>query len=393
MGLEPFVQTEIRSSIMGIPIHISEQVLAYVLRRPAHGSYVGGIQNTKDSPWNKVVNQTIFNSTVKGVFADLDGEKRMLLRIQNANLLPKAGSSDQPSLEHKIFLHFFIKREYANVPKYMFKHLVHQLWESQLNNRCWVPYGRLLSEIFHQGGILKALSSLNVFTDVQLGTETGKIINGTNLRYMKLIGKDDYTKLSTDMQESDAVSALMKDFPPICKQDALEVQMHFIWEYFERTNVKISQKQRQREMYGGVLPVAKSRKTKRKALIKEDYLEEAPRKASKKSKRGKAESTSQVASEGSKKRKAQDDKEEEEHSLRPRRIKAVKPTVRVSPMVEVTPKMEQEAKKVAEKELAIQKQLAEQYRREKDEKLKAAGFAEINPLSPRKQLSCYKKLC
>ncbi|KEH25737.1 hypothetical protein MTR_6g033905 [Medicago truncatula] len=332
--IEEDEKTELRSSIMGIPIHISEQVLAYVLRRPAHGSFEGGIQNAKDSHWN-----------------------------ENANLLPKGGSSDQPSLEHKIFLHFFIKREYANVPKYMFKHLVNQTRESQLNNRCWVPYGRLLSEIFHQGGILKALSSVNAFTDAQLGTETGKIINGTTLRHMKLIGKDDYTKLSTDMQESDAKSALMEDFPPICKQDALEVQMHFIRDHFERTNVKISLREVPEEMYGGPLPVAKSRKTKRKALTKEDYLEEASKKSSKKSKRRKVESVSQTTSEG---------------------LKKAKPTVIVSPMVEVTSEMEQEANELAEKELASQKQLAEQYRRERDEKLKAAGLLEINPLSAKK---------
>ncbi|RHN55714.1 hypothetical protein MtrunA17_Chr5g0420971 [Medicago truncatula] len=159
----------------------------------------------------------------------------------------------------RIALHLFIRREYANVPKYMFKHMTQQL--SQVNNRCWVPYGRLLFEIFHQGGILQALSNVNAFTDIQLGIETGKIFNGGTLRHMKVIGKDDYKRLSTDMQESDAVSALMKDFQPICKQDALEVQMHFIKEHFALTGTKKSLREVPEEMYGGALPIAKSRKT------------------------------------------------------------------------------------------------------------------------------------
>ncbi|RHN74163.1 hypothetical protein MtrunA17_Chr2g0307161 [Medicago truncatula] len=219
-------------------------------------------------------------------------EKRMLLKIQNANLLPKGGGNDQPSLEHKIFLHLFITREYANVPKYIFKHMIQQLRESQEKNRCWIPYGRLLSEIFHKGGILKALSNVNFFTDAQLGLETGRIINGGTLRHMSLIGKDDYKKLRTDMQESDAVSALMKDFPPICNQDALEVKMHFIKEHFETTRTKISVRDVPEEMYGGALPVAKSRKTKRKEISKEAYLEEGSEQVFKKAKKDKKKKSS-----------------------------------------------------------------------------------------------------
>ncbi|RHN60231.1 hypothetical protein MtrunA17_Chr4g0023381 [Medicago truncatula] len=134
---------------MGISVHISERVIAFILRRPAHGTYKGGIKNVKHSPWNEIVNQSIFNNNVKGVYPDLGMEKRMMLKIQNENLLPKGGGNDQPSLGHKIFLHLFITREYANVPKYIFKHMIQQLRESQEKNICWIPYGRLLSEIFH----------------------------------------------------------------------------------------------------------------------------------------------------------------------------------------------------------------------------------------------------
>jgi len=54
------------------------------------------------------------------------------------------------------------------------------LWalkESQDSNRRWIPYGRLLSEIFHQGGILKAIKLSKIITDSQLGTMTGKVMN------------------------------------------------------------------------------------------------------------------------------------------------------------------------------------------------------------------------
>jgi len=76
------------------------------------------------------------------------------------------------------------------------------LWalkQSQNSNRSWIPYGRLLSEIFHQGGIPKALKLLKVINDDQLGTVTGKIINAGTLRNMNLIMMEEFTKLKTDL--------------------------------------------------------------------------------------------------------------------------------------------------------------------------------------------------
>jgi len=152
MGLEPFTVTEIRLSIMGISVFISEEQVAWVIRRAFEGRYVSGLDNNKTSPWNETVNKTMFNSTKKGKYCDLNMEHKLLLKIQNENLLPKGGGGDQPSLDHRVFLHFFMSKEKANVPKYIFRHMIKTLKECQTIKRCWVPYGRLLSEIFHQGG-------------------------------------------------------------------------------------------------------------------------------------------------------------------------------------------------------------------------------------------------
>jgi len=146
MGLDPFSCTEIRSSIMGIPVFILEWAIAHVLRRDASGKYSRlEIPNPKSSPWNDIVNMSLFNSKTPEKYVDLSIEKKLLLKIQNENLLPKGGGSDQPSLGHRVFLHHFINQEKVNVPKYIFKHLIKELRESQLKNMCWVPYGRLIS--------------------------------------------------------------------------------------------------------------------------------------------------------------------------------------------------------------------------------------------------------
>jgi len=110
MGLEPFTCTKIRSSLMGVLVYVSEEINAYVLEVEASGKYSGiEISNPKTSPWNEIVNKTLFNSTKPGKYSDLSMEKKMLLKIQYENLIPKGGGSDQPSLAHKVFLHHIIQ--------------------------------------------------------------------------------------------------------------------------------------------------------------------------------------------------------------------------------------------------------------------------------------------
>jgi hypothetical protein len=96
MGLELHTCMEIRSSVLGIPIFIAEWQIAYVLRLDASGKYSGiDIPNDKNSPWNEIVNQTIYNSSIPGKYVDLSIAKKLLLKIQNENLLPKGGGGDQ----------------------------------------------------------------------------------------------------------------------------------------------------------------------------------------------------------------------------------------------------------------------------------------------------------
>ncbi|RHN51733.1 hypothetical protein MtrunA17_Chr6g0472141 [Medicago truncatula] len=63
--------------------------------------------------------------------------------------------------------------------------------------------------------------------------------------------------------------------------------MNFIREHFAITGTKIRLEDVPETMYGGALPVAKSRKTKRKALTKEEYLDDAPKQPAKKARRAK----------------------------------------------------------------------------------------------------------
>ena len=158
------------------------------------------------------------------------------------------------------------------MPKYIFRHMIKILRESQTIKRSWIPYGRLISKILHQGGILSALSETKIFTNKELDTVTCKIINGSTLRHMKLIRKEDFKKLEIDLKESNVVSNLMEDFPPICMQDPLDVRVNFILKHYETTRETIKIEDVPETMYGGALSVTSKRKRK---LTKEEYLSEA----------------------------------------------------------------------------------------------------------------------
>lgn len=116
---------------------------------------------------------------------------------------------------------------------------------------------------------------------------------------MNLIEKEAHTKLSTNLKESDALSNLIEDFPPIFKQDPLDVQINFIKIHFAETNQKIRLEDIPDTIYGGALPVAKSKKTKRKALTKDEYLSDASEEPQKKkAKKAKGASKSEVPGSG-----------------------------------------------------------------------------------------------
>ena len=97
-----------------------------------------------------------------------------------------------------------------------------------------------------------------------LDTVTGKIINGSTLANMRLIKQEAISKLETDLKESRVSSNLMEGFPPICKQDPLDVQLFYIHDHLQSTGEEIQLEDIPEEMYGGIVKVAKSRKTKRK---------------------------------------------------------------------------------------------------------------------------------
>jgi len=146
MGLESFRQTEIRSSVMGIPITITKEVIAKACRVTSTGRYI----------WNANRNHPLLDS-YKGVvlkgnsstkLVDIDGQHRMLLKFMTECFFQKGGGSDQPNIDHKLVLYFLTAFNKINLPKYLMHHLCWAINEGIRGKRKQIPCGRLLSEIF-----------------------------------------------------------------------------------------------------------------------------------------------------------------------------------------------------------------------------------------------------
>jgi hypothetical protein len=135
MGLEPFTEDEIRSSICGIPVRITQWQIEAVLGLKASGIDLSSA--AEEHIWKEIANMAIYNSKKEGKYAELGMETKLLLKIQNENLLP-CGGCEKPNLAQKVFRQHFIKKEKVNVPKYMFKYLIECLKKSQLSDKPWV---------------------------------------------------------------------------------------------------------------------------------------------------------------------------------------------------------------------------------------------------------------
>jgi len=217
----------------------------------------------KTSSWSETTRNLLHKDTHTLVYKNMSPELKILQEIIQETILPKGGGTDQLSLDHKVFLYHLVKLEKVNMPKYIFNHMLWALKESQQIRRRFIPYGRLISEIFNQGKLLQVLKTTRVVSNIQLRTMTGNIMNGRTLRHMQLCSE--FIKLETDLHESQVVSHLMTGFPPISKEDNPEVLIHYVNQHFQETGEIINLNSIPETADGESLRVTKKRKSKKSA--------------------------------------------------------------------------------------------------------------------------------
>jgi len=195
MGLQEFTKTEILSNVIEIPITITEEIIGKAARRSNDGNFEWNL-NKKTCPWIQTTYEALYKHNASDKYKDMQKEHKVLQKLIQECFLLKGGGIDTLSLDHKIFLYSLVNFEKVKLPKYIFHHMNWALKESQEDKRKIIPYDRLLSEIFYQGGILIALKDFGVVFDDHLGTMTGKYIKANTLRSMGIVKKVE--KLESD---------------------------------------------------------------------------------------------------------------------------------------------------------------------------------------------------
>jgi len=79
MGLDSFKQTEIRSSVMGIPITITEEVIAAACRVTATGRFIWNA--SRNHPFLDSYKGVVLKGNPSTKLVDIDGQHRMLLKF------------------------------------------------------------------------------------------------------------------------------------------------------------------------------------------------------------------------------------------------------------------------------------------------------------------------
>ena len=121
MGLESFRQTEIRSSVMGIPITIIEEVIAKACRVTATDRFIWNAN--RNHPFLESYKGVVLKGNSSTKLVDIDGQHRMLLKFMTECFFQKGGGSDQPSVDHKLVLYFLASFNKINLPRYIMHHL------------------------------------------------------------------------------------------------------------------------------------------------------------------------------------------------------------------------------------------------------------------------------
>ena len=155
MGVEPFRQTEIRSAVMGIPITITEEVIAKACRVAPTGRFLWNV--SRNHPLLESFKSVVLKGNPATKLVDIDGHHRMLLKFMTDCFFQKGSGSDQPSVDHKLVLYFLSAFDKINLPKYLMHHLCWAIKEGIRDKRKQIPCGRLLSEIFTQSKLLETL--------------------------------------------------------------------------------------------------------------------------------------------------------------------------------------------------------------------------------------------
>ena len=92
MGLETYKRLEIRSAVIGIPITITEEVIARACRVAFEGRFQWNV--SKKNPLLEIYTNLLLKGDPATKLVDMEGNHRMLLKFITDCFFQKGGGSD-----------------------------------------------------------------------------------------------------------------------------------------------------------------------------------------------------------------------------------------------------------------------------------------------------------
>jgi len=106
---------------MGIPITITEEVIARACRMAPEGRFQWKV--SRKNPLLESYTNLLLKGDPATKLVDMDDNHRMLQKFITDYFFQKGGGSNQPSLDHKLVLYFLASYQKINLPRYLMHHL------------------------------------------------------------------------------------------------------------------------------------------------------------------------------------------------------------------------------------------------------------------------------
>jgi hypothetical protein len=138
-SLTSFSSLEIRSEVMGIPVTITEEVIAKACRVAAEGRFQEIVK--KDDILLKSYYNLLLDGNLEAKTSEMEIHYMMLVKFCTDCFFQRGGGSDQPNHEQKLAIYFMATYEKINFPRYIMNHLCWAINEGINKGRKQVPYG------------------------------------------------------------------------------------------------------------------------------------------------------------------------------------------------------------------------------------------------------------
>jgi hypothetical protein len=226
------------SHVLGQRIIITEKTIAQLLGLPhLSGKRIYGKENKCPFVRN-TINKELFSDfspektdyKTKTLYPKLRTWHKIILGCINPR--PSTNFSDYINANQKYILYYLIKHEKIYLPSLLFQYLRDSILKTRTTADeskkvpNYIPFGRLLSDILVENGLVAFLEEARVTED--LVTSVGDVLNAKNLKNMGVLRTIIADSVPDTLQEILGRRQRVEDFPLFSKHDNPEVIAQYV---------------------------------------------------------------------------------------------------------------------------------------------------------------------